>query len=99
MYVAMGKNPENGADIQNYACGRSRIMMRLRIVKSVKNEEEQQEDRSGWSLDQFRFASICGNVQEAGEWGGDTEFCIRMVRYYDAAQYCEVCKERVRAER
>ena len=45
MYVAMERKPENGAEIQNSACGRSGIMMRLRIVKSAKNEEEQQDDR------------------------------------------------------
>ena len=45
MYMAMDRKPENGADIQNYACGRSGIMIPLRIVKSVNNEEEQQDDR------------------------------------------------------
>ena len=45
MYVAMERKPENGAEIQNSVCGRSGIMMRLRIVKSAKNEEEQQDDR------------------------------------------------------
>ena len=45
MYVAMYRKTENGAEIQNYACGRSVIMMRLSIVKSAKNEEEQQDDR------------------------------------------------------
>ena len=45
MYVAMDRNPDNGLEIQNSACGWSGIMMRLRIVKSVKNEEEQQDDR------------------------------------------------------
>ena len=45
MYVAIYRNPENGAEIQNSACGRSGIMMRLRIVKFVKNEEDQQDDR------------------------------------------------------
>ena len=45
MYVEMDRKPENGEDIQNSACRRSGIMMRLRIVKSVNNEEEQQDDR------------------------------------------------------
>ena len=31
-------------EIQNAAFGRSGIMMRLRIVKSAKNEEEHQDD-------------------------------------------------------
>ena len=38
MYVEIYRDPENGAEIQNYACGRSGIMMRLRIVNSAKNE-------------------------------------------------------------
>ena len=45
MYVAIDKKPENGVDIHNSAWVRSGIMMRLRIVKYAKNEEEQQEDR------------------------------------------------------
>ena len=40
----MDRNTENEEDIQNYACRRSRIIMWLRIVKSAKNEEEQQYD-------------------------------------------------------
>ena len=44
MYVAMDRNPENGAEIQNTACGRSGIMIRLRIVKSASNEEDQEDN-------------------------------------------------------
>ena len=45
MYVAMNRKSENGAEIYNDACGRSGIMMSLRIVRSAKNEEEQQDDK------------------------------------------------------
>ena len=45
IYEAMDRKPENGADIQNSAYGRSGILMKIRIVKSVKNEEEHQDDR------------------------------------------------------
>ena len=41
----MDMKPENGEKTQNSACGRSEIMMRIRIVKSDKNEEEQQDYR------------------------------------------------------
>ena len=44
MYVTMYRKPENGAEIQNSACGWSGIMMRLSIVKSENNEENQQDD-------------------------------------------------------
>ena len=44
MYVSIDRKPGNGEDIQNSACGQSGIMMRLRIVKSEKNEEEHQDD-------------------------------------------------------
>ena len=44
MYVEMNRKLENGSEIQNTACGRSGIMIRLSIVKSAKNEEEQQYD-------------------------------------------------------
>ena len=45
MYLAMDRKSENGEEIQNSACGRSGIMMRLMIVKSAKNEQDQQDDR------------------------------------------------------
>ena len=40
----MDRNPENGAEIHNAAYGWLEIMTRLGIVKSEKNEEEQQDD-------------------------------------------------------
>ena len=43
MYVTMDRKTENGEEIQNAACGRSVIMMRLRIVESERNEEEQED--------------------------------------------------------
>ena len=45
MYVEIYRKPENGEKIQNSVFWRSGIMMRLRILKSAKNEEEQQDDR------------------------------------------------------
>ena len=33
------------------------------------------------------FVDVCGNGQEYGEWGGDLEFCMRVVWDYAAAQY------------
>ena len=44
MYVAMNRKPYNGLENQNSACGRLGIMMRLRIVKSERNEAEQEDD-------------------------------------------------------
>ena len=40
VYVAMDRNPENGAEIQNTKFGKSRIMMRLRIDKFARTEAE-----------------------------------------------------------
>ena len=44
MYVAVYRNPESGAEIHNATYRWSGIMMRLSIVKSAENEEEQQYD-------------------------------------------------------
>ena len=44
MYVAIDKKPENGVDIHNASCGWFRITMRLRIVKSARNDAEQEEN-------------------------------------------------------
>ena len=40
----MYRKPENGEETQNAACRRLGIMMRLRIVKSARNEEENQDE-------------------------------------------------------
>ena len=37
MYIAIGRKPENGCEIQNSACGRSVWMLRLLIVKSAED--------------------------------------------------------------
>ena len=45
MYVTIDRKPDIGVEIHNNACGRSVIIMRLRIVESEENEEEQQDDK------------------------------------------------------
>ena len=44
MFVAMDRKPENETDIKNAASGQYRIMMRLRNVKSARNEADQEDD-------------------------------------------------------
>ena len=41
LYVAMDRKPENGAEIQDCCDGRSKIMLRLRLVKGVREDERQ----------------------------------------------------------
>lgn len=38
MYVAIDRKPENGCEIQNSACGRSGVMLRLKLVKTAVEE-------------------------------------------------------------
>ena len=38
MYIAIDRKPENGCEIQNACCGRSGIMMRLKLVKTAEEE-------------------------------------------------------------
>ena len=38
MYVAIDRKPENDCEIQNAACGRSGVMIRLKIVKTAEEE-------------------------------------------------------------
>ena len=47
MYVAIDRKPENGCEIQSAACGRSGIMIRLKLVKTADEEDRrQQEDQT-----------------------------------------------------
>lgn len=39
MYVAMDRKPEDGCEIQSFACGVSGVMCRLKIVKSTEEED------------------------------------------------------------
>ena len=38
MYVAIDRKPDNGCEIQDKACGRSIIMIRLKLVKTGTEE-------------------------------------------------------------
>jgi len=44
MYVAIDRKPENGCEIQNAACGRSGIILRLSVVTTA---EHRQKDATG----------------------------------------------------
>lgn len=46
MYIQIDRKPENGCEIQNSACGRSGIMMRLKLVKSASPSTESREEPS-----------------------------------------------------
>jgi hypothetical protein len=39
-YISIDRKPENGCEIQNAACGRSGIMMQLKLVKTAEEEDE-----------------------------------------------------------
>ena len=40
-YVAIDRKPENGAEIQNAACGKSGVLIQLKLVKSHRIPHEQ----------------------------------------------------------
>ena len=44
MYVAIDRKPENGCEIQSAACGRSGIMIRLKLVKTTDEQTREQEE-------------------------------------------------------
>ena len=39
MYIAIDRKPESGCEIQNSACEKSGVMLRLKIVKHIENED------------------------------------------------------------
>ena len=43
-YVAIDRKPENGCEIQNAACGRSGVMLRLKLVKGIDLVGEDDND-------------------------------------------------------
>ena len=43
MYITMDHKPENGCEIQNSACGRSGIMLHLKLVKSANEQQWHRE--------------------------------------------------------
>jgi hypothetical protein len=44
MYVAIDCKPENGCEIQTVACGRSGIMIRMKLVKTSDKEDRHQQE-------------------------------------------------------
>lgn len=43
-YVSLDRKPENGAEIQNVACARSGVMLRLKLVKGTQVDNNDAED-------------------------------------------------------
>ena len=43
MYIAIDRKPVDGCEIQNVCCGRSQIMMQLKIVETAEEENANQE--------------------------------------------------------
>jgi hypothetical protein len=43
MYVAIDRKPENGCEIQNSACARSRVKLRLKLVTTAEDESARTE--------------------------------------------------------
>ena len=39
MYITIDKKPKNSCEIQNSACGKSGVMLRLKIVKHIENKD------------------------------------------------------------
>ena len=50
MYVAIDRKPDNGCEIQNACCGRSGIMMRLKLVKTAEEDRTHQDEHPGGML-------------------------------------------------
>ncbi len=46
-YVAIDHKPENGCKIQNSACGRSGVMLRLKLVKGADLVREEEDENQG----------------------------------------------------
>ena len=44
MYLAMDRKPDNGAEMHNASFRQSGIIILVRIVKSERNEAEQEDD-------------------------------------------------------
>ncbi|KAI2493142.1 Transposase IS4 [Fragilaria crotonensis] len=61
-YVAIDRKPENGCEIQNAACGRSGVMLRLKLVKGIDlvGEDDNNDDEPNESslLHDSYFASV-----------------------------------------
>ena len=49
MYIAINQKPDNGCEIQDADCGRSKIMIRLKLVKTFTEEAADiiEEDENG----------------------------------------------------
>ena len=44
IYIAIDQNPENGCEIQNSACGRIGVMLRIRTVKTTEEHKTEHEN-------------------------------------------------------
>jgi Transposase IS4 len=44
MYIAMDRKPEDGCELQTASCGRTGVMLQLKVVKTMQEEAELQEE-------------------------------------------------------
>jgi len=58
MYVAIDRKPENGCEIQNAACGRSGIMLNLRIVKTAAEDATNLHEQDGNDSDDLPHGGV-----------------------------------------
>jgi Transposase IS4 len=60
-YIAIDRNPENGCEIQNAACGRSGVMMRLKLVKTPESGDASHgQDLDGIAHSTAVFTELVG---------------------------------------
>ena len=50
MYTAIDQKTENGCEIQNSACGRSGVMLLLRLVKNVEDRKPEHSNAGDGGL-------------------------------------------------
>jgi len=59
-YVSIDRKPENGCEIQNAACGKSGVMLQLKLVKHTEEEAAgDQEDNNGGGISSVVELMLC----------------------------------------
>lgn len=72
-YIAIDRKTENGAEIQNSACGRSGIMIKLKLVKGTTGNLE-----TTGNLDQDVGHATSVTLDLVTPWRGRTELCVEI---------------------
>lgn len=89
MYVAIDRKPENGCEIQNAACGRSGVMLQLKLVKTANSNNDETAEAAQARRDQESLLHGTRVLKELVQPWAMSDRCICADSYFASVKAVE----------